>query len=277
MSGSMNDLISNIIESRRKSFELQFKCQENSGKRTKKSFQQSLLELKGSNHGIIAEIKRHSPGSGISFIKNEDVTGDDEVKRRVKAYNAANVQAISIITEPRYFKGGYLDLLTAVKYSDVPVLCKDFVVLQEQVEVARHAGASSILIIARIKQSMALIDSCFTAGLEPFIEIHDEEDLNKVIPLFNEHHELKVIGINNRDLSTLAINFKRFKNLTRKIKDKIGEDIVIVSESGIRSRKDMDYLLSLGADAFLIGSAFMKAPLNALPSLISSFQERRRI
>ncbi len=194
---------------------------------------------------IIAEYKRRSP-SGL----NED---RDPIEY-VKFMEENGATAISVVTEPKYFGGDYATLEKIANVVNIPVLFKDFVVTEEQVDVAYNLGADAVLLIARILTKRELCDLyeyIASYKMTPLIEVHDESDINIAMSCSPQ-----IVGINARDLITLEVKVDRVAELLKLIP----EDVVKVAESGISSKEQISKLKEAGADAFLIGTALMKDP-----------------
>jgi indole-3-glycerol phosphate synthase len=210
----------------------------------------SLRAARDRGAGIIAELKRASPSH---------------------AYEAAGVHGISVLTEPRHFNGSFDDLAEAVAETTRPVLCKDFIVTPGQLELASRLGASSVLIIVKLKPSLALVGKCLDLCLEPLLEIHDEQDLNAIVPVVLGNPGLFIVGINNRDLADLRVNTSTTVKLAPLARELLGDEPVIISESGIESAADAKRLTEAGVDGFLIGTAFMNTPIARLGATIKEF------
>jgi len=197
---------------------------------------------------LIAEIKRQSPSKGI-------IRQDFNHIEIAKIYRECGVQAVSVLTEEDYF-GGNISYINDVKnLIDAPVLRKDFILEPYQVYESRLYGADAILLIADLLPKDKLEELLGLAaglGLGCLVEVHTEKELKKVLGL----KAANVIGINNRDLHTLKVDFKTTENLF----PLIPKGKVVVVESGIKSQQDVLFLKILGASAVLIGEAFMEAP-----------------
>jgi len=195
---------------------------------------------------LIAEIKKQSPSLGI-------IRQDFNLREIARIYQECGVQAISVLTEEDYF-GGNISYINKVKGQvSCPILRKDFILEPYQVYESRFYGADAILLIADLlsKEKLSeLMQIAQGAGLACLVEIHDEKELKKVLSL-----KVPLIGINNRDLHTLEVDFK----ITEKLFPLIPKDKVIVVESGIRSYQDVLFLKILGVSAVLIGEAFMES------------------
>lgn len=203
--------------------------------------------LTGPGVALIAECKERSPSGGLLQ------RGYDPVKLGQR-YAANGAAAISVLTEPLFF-GGSLDHLRLVRAAvDVPVLCKDFVIDPVQVRVARAAGADAVLLIVGIlgDSDLRRLHALATElGMQVLVEVHEEAEVDRAIDL-----GAGLIGINNRDLSRM----KTVKETTARLRPRIPPDRVIVSESGIESRADIEALERLGIQAALIGEALLRAP-----------------
>jgi indole-3-glycerol phosphate synthase len=195
---------------------------------------------------LIAEIKQASPSGGI-------IRQNFNLEEIARFYQEAGVQAVSVLTEEDFF-GGKLDYLNQVKnIINVPILRKDFILESYQVYESRYFGADAILLIADLltkDKLLELMQVADTLGLDYLVEVHDEKELKKVLSL-----KVPIIGINNRSLRTLEIDFKT----TEKLFTLIPQGKVVVVESGIKNYQDILFLKILGASAVLIGTAFMEA------------------
>ncbi len=223
----------------------------------------SIRAARDSGAGIIAELKRASPSHGTFVL--------DAIVPRLKAYEAAGVHGISILTEPQRFNGSFDDLAAGVDETLTPILCKDFIVTAGQLELAARIGASAALIIVKLKSSLALVGKCLDLGLEPFFEIHDERDLDAIAPIVRLNPNQFIVGINNRDLATLHVDTSTTVDLAPLARELLGNEPVIISESGIESPADARRLTEAGVDGFLIGTAFMNTPIDRLGATLKEF------
>jgi len=196
---------------------------------------------------LIAEIKKQSPSRGI--IRQEFAPLDI-----AKIYSDAGVQAISVLTEEDFFAGNISYINEIKNLVELPILRKDFILEPYQVYESRFFGADAILLIADLlsKEKLAqLIELADNLGLDYLVEVHTDKELKKVLSL-----KIPLIGINNRDLHTLEVDFKT----TEKLIILTPKDKIVVVESGIKSHQDVLFLKILGVKAVLIGEAFMEAP-----------------
>lgn len=195
---------------------------------------------------LIAELKKASPSQGI-------IREAFNLEEIALAYKEAQVQAVSLLTEEDYFQGNISYINEIKRLIDAPVLRKDFILEPYQVYESRYFGADAILLIAdllskeKLCELMQIADSL---GLDCLVEVHTEKELKKVLSM-----KVPLIGINNRDLHTLEVDFKT----TEKLFTFIPKDKVVVVESGIKNSQDVLFLKILGVSARLIGTAFMQA------------------
>jgi len=194
---------------------------------------------------MIAEVKKASPSKGI-------IKEDFDPLMIAKAYELGGADAISVLTEPHFFKGD-LEYLTQIRrYVPTPLLRKDFIIDEYQILEALVYGADFILLIAKAlsKQELKkLLEYALRLGLEVLVEIHDKEDLIKAI-----FAGANIIGINHRNLETFEMDM----SLTEKLMPLIPNGKIIVAESGLKDKETIVHLSKVGADAFLIGEYFMR-------------------
>ncbi len=201
---------------------------------------------------VIAEIKRRSPSAG-------DIKAGADALEQARRYQAAGADALSVLTDQKFFGGSLDDLREVVAHFRAtpparPCLRKDFMVHPFQVAQARSGGASAILIIVRAlndDEINALAAAASAAGLDALFEIHDEADLARAV-----QHGAKLIGVNNRDLATFTTDLA----LSERLIPKFPRDVIAVSESGIATAADAARVRAAGAQAVLVGEALMKSP-----------------
>ena len=201
--------------------------------------------ISNKDEAIIAEIKKASPSAGV--IAEEF----DPVKKAIE-YEAFGASALSILTEEDFFMGS-ADYLKEVKQiTALPILRKDFIIDEYQIYESKLIGADCILLIVSILSDQQIEDFVNIAkklGLDYLIEVHDENELNKV-----EHFEDALIGVNNRNLKTFEVDLDNSVRLRNSFKQKN----IFIAESGIKSREDMDYLKLNKIKVFLIGESLMR-------------------
>ncbi len=206
--------------------------------------------LLGNTVRLIAEVKKASPSKGV-ICQNFNPLNI----ARIYANNGA--AAISVLTEPKYFQGNlnYLrDIKEALADKSPPLLRKDFIFDHYQVYEARAYGADSLLLIVALltpEKLAELLQLSKQLDMMSLVEVHNEAELETAI-----QSGAKIIGINNRDLNTFTIDF----NTTVRLRSLVPPDRIVVSESGIKSREDMNKLRECGVNAALIGEALMSAP-----------------
>ena len=201
--------------------------------------------LQNKAEAIIAEIKKASPSAGI-------ISDNFDPVLKSKEYESFGASALSILTEEDYFLGNIQYLKDVKATTSLPILRKDFIVDEYQIYESKLIGADCILLIASILNDEELKNFSETAErlkLDYIIEVHDEEELQRV-----QHFSNAIIGVNNRNLKTFDVDINNSVEL-KKIFE--GENIFI-AESGIKSKKDIEYLQQHNINVFLIGESLMK-------------------
>ena len=201
--------------------------------------------LQNKAEAIIAEIKKASPSAGI-------ISDNFDPVLKSKEYESFGASALSILTEEDYFLGNIKYLMDVKAITSLPILRKDFIVDEYQIYESKLIGADCILLIASILNDEELKNFSEIAErlkLDYIIEVHDEEELQRV-----KHFSNAIIGVNNRNLKTFDVDINNSVEL-KKIFE--GENIFI-AESGIKSKKDIEYLQQHNINVFLIGESLMK-------------------
>ena len=208
--------------------------------------------LRGPSLGLIAEVKRASPSRGV-------LRADLDPQALARTYAGSGATAISVLTEEQHFQGSLDDLIAVRAVLDgrgdprPPLLRKDFLFDAYHLFEARAYGADAVLLIAAVLNPgllAELLDLARTLGLECLVEVHDEQELEQALAA-----EAQIIGINNRDLRTFEVDLA----LSERLRPLIPADRVVVAESGIHSRADVERLRALGVNAVLIGEALVTA------------------
>lgn len=211
-----------------------------------RNFYKAVTKSNPMGLNVIAEVKKASPSAGLIRKDFNPVT-------IAQTYEQCGADAISVLTDEKYFQGS-LAYLTAVKEAvSLPVLRKDFIIDPYQVYEARAAGADAILLIAEALPSGLLMDLVIAANeltLTVLLEVHDADFLLKVRSMldFPQKH-YTVLGINNRNLNTMKVDINTTSRLSELVEDKRQ----LVAESGIKTRQDVEKLIRLGVGAVLIG------------------------
>ena len=212
-----------------------------------RSFATALRPEAGAPARLIAEVKRASPSKGLLAERFDPVA-------QARAYAAGGAAAISVLTEPDFFRGA-LDHLRAVRAAvDAPVLRKDFLLDPYQVYEARAAGADAVLLICALLDDetlRALLALTRALGMEALVEAHNADEARRAVAL-----GASVIGVNSRDLRTFAVD----PDVVRRLRPLVPADRLFVAESGIVDERDAARARAFGVDAILVGEALMRAP-----------------
>jgi indole-3-glycerol phosphate synthase len=212
---------------------------------------------------VIAEIKKASPSRGV-------IREDFDPVAIARGYAAGGARCLSVLTDRRFFQGGFEVLVQVRQAVELPLLCKDFILTPYQLYQARAAGADAALLIAAIltDQDLAyLLKVARSLGLAVLVEVHDAEEMERALAL----EGVDLIGINNRDLTSFATDLATTERLMERFGAQIRQrGVLLVSESGLFTRHDLDRVVGAGADAVLVGEALMRQPdvSTALETLI---------
>ncbi len=196
---------------------------------------------------LIAEVKKASPSAKV-------IRDDFDPVAIARAYQDHGAACLSILTDAPYFQGHLSYLARARASVAIPILRKDFMIDEYQVAEARLAGADAILLIAEILDDDALVslrERAAALGMATLVEFHDPENLGRVLDSGAD-----LVGINNRDSKTFTTDLDQ----TIRLRDRIPGDVVLVSESGIRTRADAMRLEAAGVHAILVGESLMRQP-----------------
>ena len=195
---------------------------------------------------VIAEVKKASPSAGT-------ITADFDAVEIARAYAAAGANALSILTDEKYFQGRLSYLSQIREAVDLPLLRKDFIIHEVQIYEAIVAGADAILlIVGALEQDQLhhLFEVATNYQLDVLVEVHDLEEMERALET-----NARIIGINNRNLRTFEVDL----TTTERLSEEVGPDHILVSESGIYTGEDTRRIQSWGADAILVGEALMRA------------------
>lgn len=195
---------------------------------------------------FICECKKASPSKGV-------IAKEFPYLEIAKEYEAAGADCISVLTEPKWFLGSDSYLKEIAAKVSLPCLRKDFTVDEYMIYEAKVLGASAVLLICAIltkEQLKEYREICDELGLSALVEAHDEEEVEKAL-----YARARLLGVNNRNLKDFTVDTKNSERLRQQIPKEVG----FVSESGVRTRADIEALLPVGVDAFLVGETLMRS------------------
>jgi indole-3-glycerol phosphate synthase len=241
----MSSILQKIISEKEKEVERLSQLTFDINQNKKLSMYNSFKENNQMN--IIAEIKRASPSKGMIN------TNVNPVKQAIDYVNYG-ANAISVLTDETFFKGSIDDLIHVREVVDVPILCKDFIINTKQIDRANAAGADVVLLIVAALSPIKLIELyeyALEKKLEVLLEVHNEEELKLALAV-----GAKMIGINNRNLKTFDVDLAVTERLVRLIND---EEVLVISESGIKSAEDVLQVKNAGAKGILVGETLMRS------------------
>ncbi len=217
-----------------------------------RAFRRALVEQKArGKFGLIAEIKKASPSKGV-IRPDFDPTRVEELEAIARAYRDGGATCLSVLTDGPSFQGDKAFLFPAREAAGLPALRKDFMLDPYQVVEARAFDADCILVImAMVDDDVArsLIETAREYRMDVLVEVHDEAELDRALALGAD-----MIGVNNRDLKTFATDL----GVTLRLAPKIPKDVLVVAESGLGKREDLDRLAEIGVSTFLIGESLMR-------------------
>lgn len=202
--------------------------------------------LSGNDISFICEVKKASPSKGV-------IAENFPYLQIAKDYEKAGAAAISCLTEPFWFKGSDDILKEITGAVNIPVLRKDFTINEYMIYEAKILGAGAILLICSILEEHELksfLELSHSLGMSALVETHSEDEINTAVKI-----GAKIIGVNNRDLKSFAVDVGN----SARLRELIPRDRIFVSESGITSARDVEKLREIGANAALIGEALMRA------------------
>ncbi len=240
--------LSNILIEKEKEVKIlkeQYQQQNYRNIKQEKSMYQTFME--SSTMNIIAEIKRASPSKGEINVEVNPV-------EQAEQYATYGANAISVLTDTPFFKGSIEDLRVVRNTVDLPILCKDFIIEEIQINRAKDYGANVVLLIAaalpkqRLKE---LFDYAYSIDLEVLLEVHNETELMIALEV-----GAKIIGINNRDLKTFTVDLSVTQELAKLVNR---NDILLIGESGIRNREDVEKMMEAGVRGVLVGETLMRS------------------
>lgn len=196
---------------------------------------------------IISEMKRASPSKG-------DIAAHIDPVEQALQYEEAGAACISVLTETKYFKGSFADLNAVAHAVSIPVLCKDFMIHNVQIDYAKAAGASVILLIVAAltdEQLQALHTYASSQQLEVLVEVHDVAELQRALAI-----GATIIGVNNRNLKTFELSLEKTREIAAHLPS---TPIAFISESGIWTSEDAQFVANVGAKGVLVGESLMRS------------------
>jgi indole-3-glycerol phosphate synthase len=214
----------------------------------RRDFWGALKKPRRSGPALIAEVKKASPSAGV-------ICEDFDPVRIAKTYESAGASCLSVLTDEKFFQGS-LEYLKQIRSAvRVPLLRKDFIIDERQIPQSIEWGADAILLIVSIltdEQLRSFHTLAQSAGLAILVEVHDEKELDRAIGI-----GAALIGVNNRDLKTFKVDLATTERLANRLRNS-GRDVLLVAESGIHTRADVERLRSCGAGAILVGESLMR-------------------
>ena len=205
-----------------------------------------FLTLDPGRLGLIAEVKKASPSAGV-------INAEFDYLTIARGYEKAGASGISVLTDEKYFQGRLEYMTTIRQQLDIPVLRKDFIIHEAQIFEAVVAGADAILlIVAALDQPtlVRLLNTAHAYQLEVLMEVHDVAELERALDT-----DATLIGVNNRNLKSFTVDLAT----TEEIAEEVPDDIILVSESGIKTVADAERVAACGADALLVGETLMRS------------------
>ncbi|ACK67454.1 Indole-3-glycerol-phosphate synthase [Rippkaea orientalis PCC 8801] len=202
---------------------------------------------------LIAEVKKASPSKGV-------IREDFDPVAIAQAYVKGGASCLSVLTDAKFFQGSFENLALVRQSVDLPLLCKEFILYPYQIYLARTKGADAVLLIAAILSDRDLsyfLKIIQTLGMTALIEVHSLTELDRVLAI----EGVSLIGINNRNLETFEVDLKTTSQLLAARRDKIQAlGIKIISESGLHTPDDLQFVQQAGSDGVLIGESLVKQP-----------------
>ncbi len=201
---------------------------------------------------LIAEVKKASPSKGVFREDFDPVVV-------AQAYECGGASCLSVLTDREFFQGGFENLQLVRQAVNLPLLCKEFIIDPYQIYLGRSHGADAVLLIAAILTDTDLAELqalIHELGMTALVEVHTQSELDRVL----EIADVRLIGINNRNLETFEVNLAQTKILIDKLAPELKNKYLWVSESGIYTRQDLDFVQDCGASAVLVGESLIKQP-----------------
>lgn len=217
---------------------------------------------------LIAEVKKASPSKGV-------IREDFDPVAIALSYQQGGASCLSVLTDEKYFQGSFQNLAQVRAAVDLPLLCKEFILYPYQIYLARTYGADAVLLIAAILNNQDLqyfVKITQVLGMTTLIEVHTLEELDRVLALDG----VSLIGINNRNLGDFSVSLETTRELVNARESQIRDrHLLIVSESGLHTPEDLQFVAQAGAGAVLMGESLVKQadPAQAIATLFSPLEE----
>ena len=199
---------------------------------------------------LIAEVKKASPSKGV-------FREDFDPQAIAKAYEIGGASCLSVLTDAEFFQGGFENLQLVRQVVDLPLLCKEFIIDPYQIYWGRSHGADAVLLIAAILTDADLTELqalIHQLGMTALVEVHSQEELDRVLQI----SDVRLIGINNRNLENFIVELEQTKILMDRLDPETRNKYLWVSESGIYTHQDLDFVQNCGASAVLVGESLIK-------------------
>jgi indole-3-glycerol phosphate synthase len=223
------------------------------------------LKQSKTHPAVIAEVKKASPSKGV-------IRADFDAVEIAKSYQHGGASCLSVLTDRKFFQGSFENLQNVRQAVDLPLLCKEFIIYPYQIYYARAHGADAVLLIAAILEDKDLqyfLKIIQGLGMAALIEVHTEEEFDRVLGLDG----VQLIGINNRNLADFSVDLQTTcRLLGSRQQQLIDRNILIVSESGLNTARDLKIVTNAGVNAVLIGESLVKQddPGQAIVNLFSA-------
>lgn len=213
----------------------------------------AALQQGRTNPALIAEVKKASPSKGV-------IVEDFDPVAIAKSYSQGGASAISVLTDQKFFQGSWENLALVRAAVNLPLLCKEFIIYPYQIYLARSHGADAVLLIAAILSDQDLnyfLKIAKTLSMTALIEVHTLAELDRVLSLDN----VTLVGVNNRNLEDFSVDLQTTEHLLQSRGKQLQErGILVVSESGLQTKADLEQVALAGAAAVLIGESLVKQP-----------------
>lgn len=217
-----------------------------------RDFWQALQQGR-TNPALIAEVKKASPSKGV-------IVEDFDPVAIAKSYSQGGASAISVLTDQKFFQGSWENLALVRAAVDLPLLCKEFIIYPYQIYLARSHGADAVLLIAAILSDQDLqyfVKIAKTLSMTALIEVHTLAELDRILSLDN----VTLVGVNNRNLEDFSVDLQTTEHILQSRGKQLQErGILVVSESGLHTKADLEQVAGAGAAAVLIGESLVKEP-----------------